>query len=734
MPTLSNRFQRLVSAMEWDPFSVLGPQRDESTDSSGVCIRAFLPEAAEVVLLPGQNGSTPVPMKLVHPDGVFETRWDGPSLGTDYQFRIVDRQGKAALRHDPYAFPPLISDFDLHLFGEGKLYKAYEQLGAQVCTHHGVQGVNFAVWAPNAKRVSVVGDFNEWDGRRHPMRSRGGGGIWELFIPDMNEGVVYKFELSPQNGDAPFLKADPYASSAELRPKTASIVRDLSGYEWQDGEWMNARQGLDPLVQPWSIYEVHLGSWRRIPEEGSRWLTYSELAQTLIPYVKDMGFTHIELMPVTEHPFDGSWGYQATGYFAPTSRFGTPTDFMAFVDACHQAGIGVLMDWAPAHFPEDPHGLAWFDGTNLYDHSDPKLGFHPEWKSRIFNYGRTEVKNFLINSALSWFDRYHIDGLRVDAVASMLYLDYARKSGEWIPNKFGGRENLEAVEFLKELNLVAHQEHPGIVMIAEESTAWPGVSRPTYVGGLGFTFKWNMGWMHDTLDYFSLDPLYRRYHHNNVTFGLIYAFTENFVLPLSHDEVVHGKKTLLDKMPGDEWQRFANLRALYGHMWGHPGKKMLFMGCEIGQWWEWNHDDSLQWHLLEYEPHRGLQRYVADLNRLYVSQPALHQVDYDWTGFQWIDLHDSEQSTITYFRRAKDPSDIVVCALNLTPVPREGYRMGVPTAGYYRELLNSDSEAYGGSNMGNGGGVQAEDMSWHGQPFSVLITIPPLAAVFFKPV
>ncbi|MDH3504212.1 MAG: 1,4-alpha-glucan branching protein GlgB [Nitrospirota bacterium] len=734
MPTLSNRFQRLVSAMEWDPFSVLGPQRDESTDSSGVCIRAFLPEAAEVVLLPGQNGSTPVPMKLVHPDGVFETRWDGPSLGTDYQFRIVDRQGKAALRHDPYAFPPLISDFDLHLFGEGKLYKAYEKLGAQVCTHHGVQGVNFAVWAPNAKRVSVVGDFNEWDGRRHPMRSRGGGGIWELFIPDMNEGVVYKFELSPQNGDAPFLKADPYASSAELRPKTASIVRDLSGYEWQDGEWMNARQGLDPLVQPWSIYEVHLGSWRRIPEEGSRWLTYSELAQTLIPYVKDMGFTHIELMPVTEHPFDGSWGYQATGYFAPTSRFGTPTDFMAFVDACHQAGIGVLMDWAPAHFPEDPHGLAWFDGTNLYDHSDPKLGFHPEWKSRIFNYGRTEVKNFLINSALSWFDRYHIDGLRVDAVASMLYLDYARKSGEWIPNKFGGRENLEAVEFLKELNLVAHQEHPGIVMIAEESTAWPGVSRPTYVGGLGFTFKWNMGWMHDTLDYFSLDPLYRRYHHNNVTFGLIYAFTENFVLPLSHDEVVHGKKTLLDKMPGDEWQRFANLRALYGHMWGHPGKKMLFMGCEIGQWWEWNHDDSLQWHLLEYEPHRGLQRYVADLNRLYVSQPALHQVDYDWTGFQWIDLHDSEQSTITYFRRAKDPSDIVVCALNLTPVPREGYRMGVPTAGYYRELLNSDSEAYGGSNMGNGGGVQAEDMSWHGQPFSVLITIPPLAAVFFKPV
>jgi 1,4-alpha-glucan branching enzyme len=734
MPTLSNRFQRLVSATEWDPFSVLGPHRGESTDSSGICIRAFLPEAAEVVVLPGQNGSTPIPMNLVHPDGVFEARLGGHPLGTDYQFRIVDRQGKASQRHDPYAFLPLISDFDLHLFGEGKLYKAYEQLGAQVCTHQDVQGVNFAVWAPNAKRVSVVGDFNEWDGRRHPMRSRGGGGIWELFIPDMSDGAVYKFEILPQNGDAPFLKADPYASSAELRPKTASVVRDLSGYEWRDGEWMAARQNCDPLAQPWSIYEVHLGSWRRVPEEGSRWLTYSELAETLIPYVKDMGFTHIELMPVTEHPFDGSWGYQATGYFAPTSRFGAPADFMAFVDACHQAGIGVLMDWAPAHFPEDPHGLAWFDGTNLYDHSDPRLGFHPEWNSRIFNYGRTEVKNFLINSALSWFDRYHIDGLRVDAVASMLYLDYARKSGEWIPNKFGGRENLEAVEFLKELNTVAHQEHPGIVMIAEESTAWPGVSRPTYVGGLGFTFKWNMGWMHDTLDYFSLDPIYRRFHQHNVTFGLVYAFTENFVLPLSHDEVVHGKKSLLDKMPGDEWQRFANLRALYGHMWGHPGKKMLFMGCEIGQWWEWNHDDSLQWHLLDYDRHRGLQRYVADLNRLYSSQPALHQVDYDWTGFQWIDLHDSDNSTLTYFRRAKDPSDIVVCALNLTPVPREAYRMGVPTAGYYRELLNSDSEAYGGSNMGNGGGVQAEDMPWHGQPFSVLITIPPLAAVFFKPV
>lgn len=733
MATSSSPYQGLLAAQEWDPFSVLGPQPDASTGASCKCIRAFLPEAATVVLLPDGNSHSPVPMKLVHPEGIFEAFWEGPPLGTSYQFRIVDRQGNAVVRHDPYAFPPCLSSFDLHLFGEGKSYKAYEKLGAQVCTHQGVQGVNFAVWAPNARRVSVVGDFNEWDGRRHPMRSRGGTGIWELFIPDLQEGEVYKFEILPQTGESPFLKADPYASSAELRPKTASIVRDLSGYAWQDGEWMKARQSRDPLTQPWSIYEVHLGSWRRNPEEGSRWLTYTELADTLIPYVKEMGFTHIELMPLTEHPFDGSWGYQATGYFAPTSRFGPPAEFMAFVDACHQAGVGVLMDWAPAHFPEDPHGLAWFDGTHLFDHSDPRLGFHPEWNSRIFNYGRTEVRNFLINSALSWFDRYHIDGLRVDAVASMLYLDYARKAGEWIPNKFGGRENLAAVEFLKELNMVVHQEYPGIVMIAEESTAWPGISRPTYVGGLGFTFKWNMGWMHDTLNYFILDPIHRRYHQHNVTFGLVYAFTENFVLPLSHDEVVHGKKSLLDKMPGDPWQRFANLRALYGHMWGHPGKKMLFMGCEIGQWWEWNHDDSLQWHLLDFEPHRGLQQYVADLNRLYATQPALHQVDFEWTGFQWIDLHDSEQSTLTYFRRAQDPADLVVCALNLTPVPREQYRMGVPTLGYYRELLNSDSAIYGGSNMGNSGGVQAEEQTWHGQPFSVVVTLPPLAAVFFKP-
>jgi len=559
-------------------------------------------------------------------------------------------------------------------------------------------------------------------------------GIWELFLPGMiEEGALYKYELLPQGGGPPFTKADPFATAAECRPKTASLVYDVSQHQWNDSTWMEERKIGDPLKKPLSIYEVHLGSWKRVVEEENRWLTYRELADSLVPYVKDMGFTHIELMPIVEHPFDGSWGYQTTGYFAPTSRFGTPEDFICFVDACHQAGIGVIMDWAPAHFPDDPHGLALFDGTHLYDHTDPRRGYHPEWKSRIFNYGRTEVKSFLINSALSWFDRYHIDGLRVDAVASMLYLDYARKNGEWVPNQYGGNENLEAAEFLKELNVIAHQEYPGILMIAEESTAWPGVSKPTYVGGLGFSFKWNMGWMHDTLEYFGLDPIHRKYHQNKVTFGLMYAFTENFVLVLSHDEVVHGKKALLDKMPGDDWQRFANLRALYGHMWGHPGKKMLFMGGEIGQWWEWNHDDSLQWHLLEYAPHRGLQQFIADLNRLYQSEPALYEVDFDWQGFQWIDLHDSDNSTLTYIRYAHDQAECLVCACNFTPVPREQYRMGVPRGGLYRELLNSDAEIYGGSNMGNGGSVQADPIPWHNQPFSLLVTLPPLSVIFFKP-
>ncbi len=734
MPVTPEQLQRILTAQEWDPFSILGPHPERMGEIEHIRIRAFLPDAAEVACLPSPTYVEALPMTLVAPDGIFETVFPGTSLEPNYLLRVTTTQGQTFQQYDPYAFSPVVSEFDLHLFGEGKLYQAYDKLGAHRCMHQGVQGVNFAVWAPNAKRVSVVGEFNGWDGRRHPMRSRGSVGIWELFIPGTGDGEIYKYEILPQGGGTPFTKADPYAAAAECRPKTASLVCEVRQHQWNDASWMESRKIGDPLKKPISIYEVHLGSWKRVVEEGNRWMTYRELGEHLLPYVKKMGFTHIEMLPIVEHPFDGSWGYQATGYFAPTSRFGTPEDFMSFVDTCHQAGIGVIMDWAPAHFPDDPHGLAFFDGTHLYDHADPRKGWHPEWKSRIFNYGRTEVKNFLINSALSWFDRYHIDGLRVDAVASMLYLDYARKHGEWLPNQYGGNENLEAVEFIKELNAVVHQEHSGILMIAEESTAWPGVSRPTYIGGLGFSFKWNMGWMHDTLEYFQLDPIYRKFHQDKVTFGLMYAFTENFVLVLSHDEVVHGKKALLDKMPGDDWQRFANLRALYGHMWGHPGKKMLFMGGEIGQWWEWNHDDSLQWHLLDSPQHRGLQQYIADLNRLYQTEPALYEVDFDWQGFQWIDLHDSDNSTLTYIRYAQDKDDCVVCACNFTPVPRERYRMGVPRDGLYRELLNSDSEIYGGSNMGNGGGVNANPIPWHNQPFSLLVTLPPLSVVYFKPV
>jgi 1,4-alpha-glucan branching enzyme len=729
----SEDIERLIRGEHWDPFGVLGPHPASQNGEEATIIRAFLPEAAAVVLLPEEPVPAPVPMKRVHAAGLFEAALRGSPEKLRYRLRVTDRSGAVTDRHDPYAYPCSLTDFDLHLFAEGRHYRAYDMMGAHLLCVEGVSGVRFVVWAPNALRVSVVGDFNNWDGRLHAMRNRGSTGLWELFIPDILEGSAYKYEIRARDQETPFLKADPYAFAAELRPKTASIVRSLSGYTWGDRAWMDARAKREPLSAPWALYEVHLGSWRRVPEEGGRWLTYRELAATLIPYVKDMGYTHLELMPVTEHPFDGSWGYQTTGYFAPTSRYGPPEDFMAFVDACHQSGIGVIMDWVPAHFPDDPHGLAWFDGTYLYDHADPRLGYHPEWHSRIFNFGRAEVRNFLLNSALFWLDRYHIDGLRVDAVASLLYLDYARKAGEWIPNQFGGNENLEAVEFLKEFNVLVHREHPGVVTIAEESTAWPGVSRPTYTGGLGFTFKWNMGWMHDMLEYFSLDPVHRKYHQGKITFGLLYAFTENFVLVLSHDENVHGKKALLDKMPGDPWQRFANMRALLAFMYGHPGKKMLFMGGEFGQWWEWDHDDSLQWHLLQYDSHQGLQRCVRDLNRLYHAEPALSQVDFEWTGFQWIDFSDAEQSVIAFIRRAKDPADFVLCVGNFTPVPRHGYRIGVPEPGRYRELLNTDAAAYGGSDQGNYGWVQAEPTPSHGQPYSVSLTLPPLAVLFLKP-
>src|SRR3972149_2328048 len=612
-----------------------------------------------------------------------------------------------------YPFPQILTDFDLHLLGEGTHYKNYEKLGAHVREVKGVNGVHFAVWAPNAEAVSVIGDFNKWDGNSHKMRMLGSSGIWEIFIPGLSEGEIYKFNIKSKSGEV-LEKADPYAFSSEIRPKSASIVYDIDKYTWNDAKWLSEREHHNALDAPISMYEVHLGSWMRVPEDGNRYLTYRELAKKLAEYVKEMGYTHVQLMPVTEYPLDASWGYQTIGYFAPTSRFGKPEEFMYFVDYMHQNGIGIILDWVPAHFPKDGHGLDRFDGTCLYEHGDPRKGEHQDWGTLIFNYGRNEVRNFLLSNALFWLDKYHIDGLRVDAVASMIYLDYSRQPGEWIPNQYGGNENLEAIDFLKRFNEVVHSTHPGVLTIAEESTAWTGVSRPTYLGGLGFSLKWNMGWMNDTLRYFSKDPIHRKYEHDNLTFSLLYAFTENFILVLSHDEVVHGKRSLLDKMPGDIPQRFANLRALYGYMYGHPGKKLLFMGGEIGQWWEWNHDESTHWHLLQHESHQGLQRYVRDLNRLYQSEPALYEVDFDYHGFEWIDFRDAEGSIISFVRRGKDPENFLVFVYNFTPVARMGYRVGVPKGGFYKEVMNSDSWSYWGGNMGNFGGIWANEMPWHG--------------------
>jgi 1,4-alpha-glucan branching enzyme len=625
----------------------------------------------------------------------------------------------------------VLTEFDLHLIGEGNHHHLYDKLGAHLCVKDGIAGVNFAVWAPNAVRISITGDFNNWDDGKHPMRPRADSGIWELFIPDLAEGTKYKYAVWPRSGGSPQMKADPVGFFAEARPKTASIVYDLDRHRWNDAAWISARLSRNVLTQPISVYEVHLGSWDRIGDEGNRFLTYREMTERLVPAVRDLGFTHVEFLPVMEHPFDGSWGYQTLGYFAATSRFGTPEDFMYLVDSFHQAGIGVILDWVPGHFPNDWHGLMRFDGTHLYEHSDPRQGQHPDWGTLIFNYGRNEVRSFLLSNALFWLDKFHADGLRVDGVASMLYLDYSRQPGEWVPNQYGGRENLEAIEFLKQFNTLLHQR-PGVFSVAEESTAWPGVTRPVHLGGLGFTFKWNMGWMHDLLTYMSHDPLYRKYHHNLLTFVMLYAFHENFVLPLSHDEVVHGKRSLQYKMPGEEWRRFANLRLLYAYMYGQPGKKLLFMGAEFGQGSEWNFDKALDWWVLHYELHYKLRRFVQDLNALYRSQPSLHQVDFDPAGFEWIDFHDWEQSTICFLRRATDPDDFVVVACNFTPASRSGYRVGVPESGFYKELLNSDSEYYGGSNLGNGGGVEAELIPWHGRPCSITITLPPLAVVIFK--
>jgi 1,4-alpha-glucan branching enzyme len=724
----------IIHSAHWNPFSILGQHTVEFEGRGVPIVRGFVPEAARLWLVDLKSGEPGAhrEMHRIHPDGFFELALPDRAEVSRYRFLIEDGTGHRWEIEDPYRYGPVLTDFDLHLLGEGTHLKNYEKLGAHLRVHEGVRGVHFAVWAPNAQRVSVVGPFNHWDGRRHCMRNRGPSGIWEIFIPDLVQGELYKFEVKSRYNNHLQAKADPYGFYSEIRPDTASIVWDITRFQWSDEAWMNERARRQALDAPIAVYEVHLGSWRRDPNQGNRWLTYRELAEQLVEYLAGQHFTHIELMPVTEHPFDGSWGYQTTGYFAPTSRFGTPDDFMAFVDILHNHGYGVLLDWVPAHFPRDAFGLAYFDGTHLYEHEDPRLGEHRDWGTKIFNYGRVEVQNFLLGNALFWLERYHIDGLRVDAVASMIYLDYSREHGEWVPNRYGGNEHIEAIDFLKRFNETLHLQYPGILTVAEESTSFTGVSRPTYLGGLGFSLKWNMGWMNDTLRYMSKDPVYRKYDHGGLTFSLIYAFTENFMLPMSHDEVVHGKGSLLDKMPGDLWQRFANLRLLYGYMWGHPGKKLLFMGGEIAQWREWRHDESLDWHLLQWQSHQGVQRLIGDLNRLYRAEPALHQIDFEWTGFEWLELHDWENSVLAFLRKGRTPGDEVVVVCNFTPVVRHHYRVGVPSEGYYREIMNTDARFYGGSNVGNEGGTWARPEPHAGRRFHIELTLPPLGVLFLK--
>ena len=716
--------EAIAGGYHGDAFAVLGPHAAKGGGKTDWEIRAFLPQAQEVEVV---TDGTSVPMERIHMAGVFAARLNAQP--SQYRFRITNHHGGISEVEDPYRFPPLLSDFDLHLHSEGTNYEEYNGFGAHIVTAEGVKGTRFAVWAPNAIVVSVVGNFNDWDTRRSPMRARTSG-VWEIFIPGVEAGTSYKYAVKSRFRGYSQMKSDPYGFEMETPPKSASIVADIDNYEWHDENWMERRGQTRWLDSAMSVYEVHLGSWRK--NEHNQPLTYRELATTLVGYVKQLGFTHVELMPVAEHPYAPSWGYQVTGYFSPTSRFGSPEDFMYFVDRCHQEGIGVIMDWVPGHFPKDAHGLAFFDGTALYEHEDPRLGEHRDWGTLIFNYGRNEVRSFLISNALFWLKKYHIDGLRVDAVASMLYLDYSRKHGEWIPNLYGGNENLDAIDFLRKTNELVHQV-PGAITVAEESTAFTGVSRPVYLNGLGFTMKWNMGWMHDMLHYFEHDPIYRRYHQNEITFSMVYAFTENFVLPISHDEVVYGKKALLDKMPGDEWQRFANARAFLSYMYGHPGKKLLFMGSEFGQTAEWNSEAQLEWWLLDHAIHRKFQTFCGALNHLYRSEPALYEVDFQGSGFEWIDFHDAEHSIISFVRRGKRREDYVVVICNFTPQPFSQYRIGMPEAGAFREIFNSDAEMFGGSNMGNGGRVYAEATPSHGRPASATVVIPPLAVVVLKP-
>jgi len=715
-PRLPAPYYRILEARHHDPFEVLGKHREGSQE----VVRAFLPYCSEVRI--EENGALLI--RLGDTD-LFEWRGAPGSVPERYQLAWTDRDGIEWVAYDPYCFPPQLGDLDLHWFGEGRHLHAYRFLGAHLCEVEGIAGTRFAVWAPGAERVSVVGDWNHWDGRRHPMRSRGSSGVWELFIPGVSAHEFYKFEIRNRERGSIHLKTDPYAQSYELRPGTAAVTCRSGSYPWQDQQWMAARAAGNWLHAPMSIYEVHLGSWQR--DAQHQFLNYRQLAERLVNYVSELGFTHIELLPITEHPFDGSWGYQTTGYFAPTSRFGSPDDFRYLVDYCHRHGIGVILDWAPGHFPKDDFALANFDGTPLYEHEDPRRGEHRDWGTLIFNYGRNEVRNFLLSSAMYWLEEMHIDGLRVDAVASMLYLDYSRDPGDWIPNVYGGRENLEAIAFLRHLNQVSHAEQPGTVIIAEESTAWPQVTRPVDGGGLGFSMKWNMGWMHDTLQYMSREPVHRKHHHHQLSFGLLYAFNENFVLPFSHDEVVHGKGSMLDKMPGDSWQRFANLRLLYTYMFAYPGKKLLFMGSEFGQYSEWNYDAALPWHLLEDARHAGLRQLLKDLNGLYRQQPALHQFDFQAEGFRWIDCHDAQHSLLSYCRLGSGQTVVVV--LNFTPVPRQGYRLGVPAAGSYQLQLNSDAAFYSGSNFPVQGHYYSEPVAWMNQAQSIVLDVPPLAGL-----
>ena len=717
--------EAVIGGYHGDTFAVLGPHPAVRTGKAGPwVVRAFLPNAREVEVI---DDGQATPMERVHPHGLFAASMAAEP--GDYRLRITDHEGVQREVEDPYRFPPVISDFDIHLNAEGTNYEGFHSFGAHLVTVSGVDGVNFAVWAPNAIVVSVVGNFNNWDTRQHAMRLRSGG-VWEIFIPGLTAGESYKYSVRSRFRGYSQLKSDPYGFASEVPPKSASVVADLDAYTWQDQDWIARRSQSNLLDEAMSVYEVHSGSWLR--GENNRTLTYRELASKLVPYVQKMNYTHIELMPIMEHPYAPSWGYQGTGYFAPTARHGSPQDFMYFVDQCHQAGIGVLVDWVPAHFPKDAHGLAFFDGTALYEHEDPRKGEHRDWGTLIFNFGRNEIKSFLISNAMFWIKKYHIDGLRVDAVASILYLDYSRKAGDWLPNMYGGNENLEAIDFLRKTNEIVHQV-PGVVTIAEESTSFPGVSKPVYLNGLGFTMKWNMGWMHDMLHYFERDPVFRRFHQNDITFSMVYAFTENFVLPISHDEVVYGKHSLLDKMPGDEWQRFANARAFMSFMYGHPGKKLLFMGSEIGQTAEWNSEQQVEWWLLEFDIHRKFQAFCAALNQLYRAEPAMFEIDFNYKGFEWIDFHDSEHSVISFVRRAKRPEDYLVFVCNFTPQPHKSYRIGMPEPGLHHEIFNSDAEAFGGSNMGNGGYVNAEPSQSHGRPASAEVVVPPLGVIVLKP-